>query len=197
MFASSDGVWSGSVAVRSGSSDNSPSSAYMSTGGQSENSLLAPELKLKKLSCLCLCKGREPVSVATVGSGWSVSGLLTRDLPVEWCLVAEGWVPVCPEDLGRFRSEWSWLVDWCLLAQESIPVRLGGGDLEDCWSMISWLMQRCRETFASAFWRWWIWSVSLKSELAGWLMLSSREAFTSALCRNRSIRPQLASWLMH
>ena len=41
---SSEGIWSGSKAVTSGSSDSSPSSAYRSTSGRSENSLSVPEL---------------------------------------------------------------------------------------------------------------------------------------------------------
>ena len=85
-------AWSGSLTFKSCLSDNSPCSAYKSTGGRSDTSLSVAELTLEKLSCLC--SAGEPVSVATEGLGRSECGLL-----VETCLVAEGSIP------GRFWCE--------------------------------------------------------------------------------------------
>ena len=62
-------AWSGLVTFKSWSSDNSPSSAYKSTGGRSERSLPASEIKLDELSCLC--NAAEPVSVASEDIGQS------------------------------------------------------------------------------------------------------------------------------
>ena len=83
-----------SVTVMSWSSDNSPSSTYSSSGGQSETSLSSSKLKLETLSFLGLCKTGESVPVGSEDFGRSVWGRLDWSLLVDWCFTAEKSVPV-------------------------------------------------------------------------------------------------------